>query len=292
MIDDSEQPAAVPAISARALCERYDTILLDAFGVLVHNFGALAGAVELVAWLNATKKPYFVLTNDASKLPSTSSRRYQAHGLDIGEERIITSGSLIARWFEQNALGGARCVVLGTADTHQYVVDAGGLVVPCDTKERVDVIVAGDDDGFDFQPSIDGTLSVLFRQVDAGCPPRLLLPNPDLIYPRGPDSYGFTSGAMALILEAALKLRYPNTPTPKFEGLGKPHSAIFEEAVRRAGGGSLVMVGDQLVTDIRGALDFGIDAALVGTGVSQIGPATRFEDIRPTWILTSVDPSL
>ena len=279
---------AIPYASISDLCERYDTLFIDAFGVLVHSSGALPGAPALVSWLNETGKPYFILTNDASKLPEASAKRYQARGLKITPDIIVTSGSLIKGWFSRNELAGARCIVLGTPDTHQYVIDAGGEVVPPDTRTHVDVIVAGDDDGFDFQPAIDGTLSALLRQVDAGRPPRLLLPNPDLIFPRGEDSYGFTSGAMALILEAALATRYPGQPVPEFEKLGKPHAAIFEEGTRRAGGGRPVMIGDQLGTDIRGALDFGIDSALIGTGISQIKDGSRFEDLKPTWILESL----
>ena len=72
----------------------YSVLLLDAYGVLVHSSGALPGAARLMETLNRRKKPYYLLTNDASKLPATSARLFQDFGLDIAPDRIITSGSL------------------------------------------------------------------------------------------------------------------------------------------------------------------------------------------------------
>ena len=52
----------------------------------------------------------------------------------------------------------------------------------------------------------------------------------------------------------------------------------------------MVMIGDQLETDIRGAMDFGIDAALVGTGVTQAGGNDIAAYLRPTYYLQSIAP--
>ena len=59
---------------------------------------------------------------------------------------------------------------------------------------------------------------------------------------------------------------------------------MFEEARRRAGTDSLVMIGDQLETDIAGACNAGIDSALVATGVSAWNE--HHNDVTPTFLLT------
>ena len=133
-------------------------------------------------------------------------------------------------------------------------------------------------------------MTALFHKVDRQQKVHLILPNPDLIYPKGNQGYGVASAGVALILEAALKLRYPGRPDLRFVRLGKPHPAIFAEAFRRTGTMDMVMIGDQLETDIRGANDFGIDSVLVGTGLSnatveasdRLGP-------RPTYRLRSLE---
>ena len=49
-------------------------------------------------------------------------------------------------------------------------------------------------------------MSDLFRKIDNGEHVRLILPNPDLIYPDG-DGFGFASASIALLFESALRLR-------------------------------------------------------------------------------------
>jgi len=73
--------STVPTIAVDALLARYDAILFDAYGVLVHGNGAMPGAAELLARLNREDKRYFIVTNDASKLPDTAASRYR-YGLD------------------------------------------------------------------------------------------------------------------------------------------------------------------------------------------------------------------
>jgi ribonucleotide monophosphatase NagD (HAD superfamily) len=99
------------------------------------------------------------------------------------------------------------------------------------------------------------------------------------------------SGSLALILEAALQLRYPDRPGLRFARLGKPNSAIFTEALRRSGTRNMVMLGDQLETDIRGANDFGLDSVLVTTGVTASTIPSLLDHPRPTYWLRSLTPS-
>lgn len=266
------------------LIERYSAILFDAYGVLSYSVGALPGAVALIGRLNRMGKPYFVLTNDASALPETRARRYQSVGLAVAADRIITSGGLLRGYFAEHGLVGARCVVLGTADSAEYVRRAGGVVV--DAGEAFDAVVVGDQAGFPFVDGVNAVISGLFRKIDGGDAPRLLLPNPDLIYPDD-AGFGMASGSVALILEAALRQRYPRMGGLEFERLGKPHGAMFAEAARRSGTRDMVMIGDTPSTDIRGANGFGIASALIEGGVARGDAALEGADM-PTYRLKSL----
>ena len=119
----------IPEVTVEKLIADYSVILLDAYGVLVDMRGALPGAQNLIEKLNRIIKPFFILTNDASKLPETSARLYRKFGLDIAPERIITSGTLLKDYFKTNRLIGASCVVLGPEDSVRYVEAAGGRPV-------------------------------------------------------------------------------------------------------------------------------------------------------------------
>jgi len=285
--------ATVPHIAASELVNRYEALLIDAYGVLITHDGALPGSVEFVAHLNRTNKPFFIVTNDASRSPVRSAERYQGLGLQIEVEQIITSGLLLKRHFDAQQLVGARCVVLGPPDSHEYVRNAGGQIVELETAEDADAVIACDERGFDVMPGLDRVLSLLFRRIDRGAPITMIVPNPDLIYPASAGRYGFTAGALALIFETALRQRYADRDDLGFVRLGKPHEPIFEEARRRSGTDHMVMIGDQLATDIRGAARYGIDSALVTTGLTRMDadgePAHGYPaDARPTYVLDSL----
>jgi HAD superfamily hydrolase (TIGR01450 family) len=277
----------IQEITIQTLIERYEVLLLDAFGVLVHSSGKLAGAAELITELNQTAKPYYILTNDASRLPATAATRFQHLGLPIETDRIITSGALLEGYFAKNQLTGSRCVVLGPEDSVRYVELAGGQVVSPD--DVFEVLVIGDESGFPFLDTVDSVLTGLIRKLDHGENVHLVLPNPDLIYPKSDREFGITGGGIALILEAALHQRYTGHKNLHFDRLGKPHDAIFREALRRSGTRNMVMVGDQLATDIRGARAFGLDSVLVSSGIANLQTITVDDDhLLPTYTMQSV----
>jgi len=273
-------------ITIEALMSRYAVLLLDAYGVLVNSTGALPGAAGLIDELNRSGKPYYLLTNDASKLPRTAASRFQGYGLEIAPERIITSGGLLKNYFKTHNLSGARCAVLGPEDSAQYTRDAGGEVVS--PANGFDVVVIGDEAGFPFVDTVDMVLTELFHKVERQETFNLVLPNPDLIYPKADRGFGITSGSIALIIEAALQLRYPRRPDLRFERLGKPNADIYKEALRRSGTENMVMIGDQLETDIRGANAFGLDSVLVGTGITDLRTVGLPEHLQPTYRLRSI----
>jgi len=274
-------------INIEKLMTLYSVFLLDAYGVLVHTSGALPGAAQLIDTLNRTKKPYYILTNDASKLPATSAEFFQGFGLAIAPDSIITSGSLLTDYFARHRLKNSPCAVLGPEDSARYVELAGGKVVAA--QDPFEVLVIGDESGYPFIETIDTVLSGLFNKFDSGANVHLVLPNPDLIYPKADQGFGIASGSIALILEAALQRRYPDRPELKFTRLGKPHAAIFHEALKRSGTMEMVMIGDQLETDIRGAVEFGLDSVLVNTGIAKLNPDDVNTSLQPTYYLNSLN---
>jgi HAD superfamily hydrolase (TIGR01459 family) len=275
---------SIPAVTSDELISRYDALLLDAYGVLVNKQGALPGAVELIATLNRLDKPYYLVSNTAAHLPDHASARYRRFGLDLAPERILTAGLLIRPYFEAQGYGGLRCAVLGPEDSFAYVEEAGAEAVS--PFEDFDLVLIGDQVGFPFLDGVDAVLSRLIAKFDGGESVPLILPNPDLIFPKA-GGFGMTSGTVALIIETALKQRYPDRADVSFVHLGKPQPGLFELAVSRAGTRNAVMIGDQVDTDIRGASGVGLDSALVVGGVAG---ARLVGDIRPTYRLESLAP--
>jgi len=281
-------------IRTTELLDRHAGILLDVYGVLFDARGPLPGAAELLAELERRGTPYRIVTNDASRSQATYAARFARHGIAIAPERFVTSGSLLPAYFRDHRLAGARTLVLGTADSIDFVRAGGGVPISfsrdstCFTNELIEAVAVCDDAGFDFLQGLELALSSIVRAVEAGLPPALILPNPDLVYPKGGGDLGFTAGAIALLLEAALARRFPGH-TLRFVHLGKPGPLMFTTAAAQLGlpPDRLVMIGDQLETDIAGAHAAGCASALLG-GVSSWDHARATATVIPDYLLSSL----
>jgi 4-nitrophenyl phosphatase len=110
------------------------------------------------------------------------------------------------------------------------------------------------------------------------------------VYPKGDRELGVTAGGMALVIEAVLARRF-GAAAPRFAQLGKPSPTIFVEAARRLDvpPAQLVMIGDQLETDIAGARAAGMRAALVA-GVSRWEARAGDSQVAPHHLLATIDP--
>jgi len=276
----------IPLTTLDQLIERYDVLLLDAYGVFMNSAGALPGSAAALKRIEDAGRRMLVLTNDASRLPETTAARFGRMGVYVDPDRIVTSGGLLAGYFRDRQLVGARCAVLGPRDSEVYVERAGGELVPPGTD--ADVLVVGDEEGYPMLETLDAVVSMLLRKIDADEPIELLVPNPDLLYPKGGGEFGITSGAVAHLLQGVLDARYPDRDDLCFVSLGKPHATIFEEARRRAGAGRMVMIGDQLPTDILGAVRAGIDSVVVGTGLVPWDDAHLVDLAVPTYRMRSL----
>ena len=271
------------------ILSQYDVLLLDAYGVLVNHAGALPGAADFIDAIGAAKKRYCVVTNDASRLPRTIAQRFVRLGIAIDEAQIVSSGMVLASYFAAENLAGAGCVVVGTPDSEAYVRAAGGTCVPLDAAEAADALIFCDDIGPQMLPTLERVAALAVARLVAGRPLRLILCNPDAIYPKGDRAFGFTTGSMATMVETALEICVPQAPleTRRFVGLGKPNAAIFTAACGRYPGQRLAMVGDQLPTDILGAARAGIDSVLMGTGLTH-WDGRRPLTPEPTWFCRSL----
>jgi HAD superfamily hydrolase (TIGR01450 family) len=236
-------------------------------------------------FLNRTDKPYLILTNDASRSPETIAGRLRRLGMEVPVERVVSSGLLLSDYFTRHELRGSRCAVLGTEDSKNYVARAGGQLVAVADDAEIDVLVVCDDMGFPFLETINAAITIVFKALDRERPLRLVLPNPDLIFPRNHGAFGITAGSIALIIEQAIRARYPRGPGLRFDALGKPHAPIYKMALAIGGTRNMLMIGDQLGTDILGAQRFGIDSLLITQGVTHGGLSTNHSDVHPTYVM-------
>jgi HAD superfamily hydrolase (TIGR01450 family) len=274
------------------LIEQYDALFFDSFGVLIDGVDALPGAVELVDRMNADDVNYFVVTNDASVSLESRVKTFASKGFNIPADQIINSGSQIAGYFDEHQLQGSPTLVLGTEDAKDYSIAGGAVLVELGDDVEPDVVVVGHSGPHDWESTLESLLALFSRRFQQNNPVRLVLPNPDFIYPNGPGNFGFGAAAFVDLLEQALVRLHGSHESLKASKLGKPYSPIFTAAVVRAGTNHAVMIGDQLETDIAGANSVGIDSAVVTTGINRRVTPDEFEpvddELTPRYILASL----
>lgn len=275
-------------IDVNTLFSTYDALFIDAYGVLVDAQGVLPGAQSFVARLHQERMPFCIVTNDASKAIARIRARFASFSLDIDEAHIVSSASLLDDHLKAKGLVGQQVAVLGPPDAHAFVAQAGAKPVGVESANTAEcaAIIACDVSGDGMHRDLLGAINLAIARIDRGLPLELVLCNPDVIYPSG-DAFGLTSGALMLVIEGALRSRFGADQMPTIARLGKPFRAIFEAALKRTGGKRIALLGDQLPTDVRGALDYGIDAVLVGTGLTKVRPGKTL-DPSPTHYLPAV----
>lgn len=265
------------------LLDAYEALLLDAWGVLITDSGPLPGAVALVEHLARTGHPFRILSNSASRSREESVENLVRHGLAIAPEHLLPSIALLGAFFEEEGLSGARCAALGPGGSVEEVRRAGGTVVG-PPYEEVEVVVVCDESGYPFVPTVDAVVNAVIRRVERGGAVRLVVANPDFYYPVARDRIGLTTGTVALVIETLLRHRLgPAAPTRVL--LGKPERRLFDVACEALGTRNAVMVGDQLETDVLGAHNAGLDAALVTTGLVRARELEDWPGPSPTWLL-------
>lgn len=278
----------------KSLLELYDGILLDAFGVLVTMRETLPYAKELIQTLTEREdKDFLIVTNNASATTDRIAESFKRKGLEIPEEKILSSGSLIPVWIRDNFGNNPNILYMGGKKAESLLGPAPGKKtkleeLPEKIEEKFDLLVLCSQEDENYKLNIEKLMSYLIWAQEAGCFPRLVLPNPDLIFQKGRGQYGIVSGMIARIMEEALKLRFHEMPKP-FVLLGKPSPIIFERAKVLMPGRKLVMIGDQIETDVKGANGAGIPSALMlGGVVSENNFEEMEEKSRPQYVLKSL----
>ncbi|MDW3196466.1 MAG: HAD-IIA family hydrolase [Cytophagales bacterium] len=271
------------------IAKGYKVIFFDAYGVLKNSTGSIEGVDRTFAWLEENNKPFYILTNDASRSPELLMKSYHERGhYNIKESQIISSGMLSRQYLGYKVTGG-KVVYVGPPSS-AFFIESKGLealhISDVDLKDIEDITAVAmmDDEGFDWQVDINKLVNLLrFHNVP------VIVANTDLGFPVSGNEISIAIGGLAEMIQ--------NLVGKHFIKFGKPDAqmfnfafAHFEEDGVEAGRNEVLMVGDTLTTDIIGGNKYGLDTALVLTGntIKEEAPTLiSSTGIRPTYILES-----
>ncbi|HYN52290.1 MAG TPA: TIGR01458 family HAD-type hydrolase [Thermoleophilaceae bacterium] len=241
-------------------------VLLDLDGVLYVEEALVPGAREAVERLRSRGLELRFVTNTTSHSHPDTLRKLRRLGVPLTGSELITPAGLAVRHCLEK---GWRRALLLMAD--EVKADFAQLE---EDDERPDVVIVGDlGERFSYD-----VLNRAFRQLLAGA--RLVALQKNRYWMQA-DGLSLDVGPFVAALEyASGREAYV---------VGKPARGFFDEVLGGAGvrAGSAAMVGDDVESDIGGALRAGLAAILVRTGKYRT-EAVEASGLEPTAVVDSI----
>jgi Predicted sugar phosphatases of the HAD superfamily len=236
----------------------YDLIISDVDGVIVREGEPIWENIFAIRKLKEEGKKIILVTNNSGFSRVLLSRQLNYLGLEITPNDIITSGLSAAIYMKRNTK--AKSVyVIGEEGLVEEMKNFNFRVLSTEEVEEnnPDAVVLGLDRLVTYDK-----LSTGMRCVARGS--MFIVTNMDRLWP-SKDGLKLGAGALASSIIYALKRE------PDFIA-GKPNKWIIQVAMELTGIKDLskvLVIGDQLETDIKMGNDIGADTVLVLTGISR-----------------------
>ena len=241
-------------------------LLVDLDGTLYFRGAQIPHARRTLETLRKMDFGLRFLTNTDSKTAETLQHEVAAMGLAVEEEEVFSAVSAGLHFLRRCPDKRSYCLVSQelTAVFAPFLAEEGA----------VDYVVVGD-----CRDSVSyAALNTAFRHVMAGAE---ILALQKGRYSVSEDGYNLDTGAFVQLLE------YGSGKAARV--LGKPSADFFRMAIRHIGCNpeEVVVVGDDVTTDIAGARAVGALCVLVRTG-KYSHETLEASSVKPDWVVDSI----
>ncbi|GAB3370382.1 TIGR01458 family HAD-type hydrolase [Spongiibacter taiwanensis] len=217
-------------------------LLLDIGGVLTEDGSALPQALEGMAAVRKTQLPLRFLTNTSRRTARQVATELRSLGFELADHELVTAPLAVKQYLRAHQL---RPLILATPELAEEFADL-------DSCQPNAVVVFDAGEGFTY-----AALNEAFQCLHSGA--QLLAV--------GANRYFRSGGALQLDAGPFVKaLEYAAACEATI--IGKPAAAFYHSVVSELGlsPAEVMMVGDDVDSDVVGALDAGLQACLSRTG--------------------------
>ncbi|MGI9289026.1 MAG: TIGR01458 family HAD-type hydrolase [Pseudomonadales bacterium] len=243
-------------------------VLLDLSGVLYDGATPLPGAVEAITRLSETGLPVRYVTNTTRSTRRDTLDRLSIMGFSIQENEVFTAPNAVHDYLKKNNLS-PFLVVHPQLETE---------FADLPTDQPPAVVIGDAADAFTY-----GRLNQAFRLLMNGAP---LLAMGNNRYFKENNNLSLDMGPFVAALEFAAD--------KKAQIIGKPAKAFFKAAVSSTGCRTeeAVMVGDDVLSDVIGAVDAGLQGILVKTGKYREKDELQLADSNKGYCVTDISEAV
>lgn len=267
--------------SIAELSDHYDAYLIDLWGVMHDGSTLYAGADAALAHLRAKGKSVIFLSN-APRKAERAIKVLSRLGVDPQHyDHMVTSGQMAHDTLKTHETYGSHYYYLGPTKDEDVL---GGLDYEQVKKpDDADFILnAGFE--YDYQPEAE-IEPLLVRLAALELP--LLCINPDLEVVKQDGTRLLCAGRVAGRYEQLGGL---------VDYIGKPHQAIYHHCLNLLSNmapSQVLAIGDNLLTDIKGANAMGIDSLLIKGGImaSEHGTVPDGDQLATHYMQTGATPT-
>jgi phospholysine phosphohistidine inorganic pyrophosphate phosphatase len=247
------------------MLDQVHALLIDLDGVLYVDDEPVAGAREAVERLRVAGLSVRYVTNTTARSRSATLQKLGRLGFIVSDEELVTPAALAVAHCARHALQRAALVM------NEEVKRDFAALEEADDAQAVIVGDLGDAFGYD-------VLNRAFRQVMDGA--ELIALQKNRYWLRA-DGLSLDVGPFVAALEYA-------TGREAYV-VGKPARGFFDEVLRGLGvdAGATAMVGDDIESDIGGAMGAGLAGILVRTGKYREDAVGR-SGVEPTVTVDSI----
>lgn len=236
-----------------AVMDNYDGVILDLWGVVHNGMAPFSHTLATLAALRTAGKEIWLLSN-APRRVAVVQEQLGAMGVTGNMyDGILTSGEA-----GHDALKSGLLDQWGPCCLHLGQVFGEGLTqgLACEATTHVDtahfILATGVPGG-----TLDANRALLEQARARNLP--MLCANPDRVVHVGHELY---------VCPGTLAQHYEELGG-QVAWFGKPYGAVYERVLAQMPSRRILAVGDGMPTDVKGAVDAGLDVALVTAGIHR-----------------------